>query len=103
MDAESDLSEQIYTRALMQLESDQIDSNDTSAKCETDAIVWGAKTGLFDETDRGMMASQRGITEVEFAEIAYRGTVLNGDDVSCEAVIGDYAGVDSLDSYEKKQ
>ena len=103
MDAESDLSEQIYTRALMQLASDQIDSNDTHAKCETDAVVWGAKAGLFDETDRGMLASQSGITEVEFAEIAYRGAVLNGDDVSCEAVIGDYAGVDSLDSYEKKQ
>ena len=102
MDAESDLSEQIYTRALMQLASDQIDSNDTHAKCEIDAIVWGAKAGLFDEMDRGMLASQSGITEVEFAEIAYKGAVLNGDDVSCDDVIGDYAGADSLDSYEKK-
>ena len=102
MDAESDLSEQIYTRALMQLASDQIDSNDTHAKCEIDAIVWGAKAGLFDEMDRGMLASQSGITEVEFAEIAYKGAVLNGDDVNCDDVIGDYAGADSLDSYEKK-
>lgn len=102
MGAESDLSEQIYVRALMQLASDRIDSNDTHAKCETDAIVWGAKAGLFDEMDRGMLASQRGITEVEFAEIAYKGALLNGDDVSCKDVIGDYTGTDGLDSYEKK-
>ena len=103
MDAESDLSEQIYTRALMQLASDQIDSNDTHAKCEIDAIVWGAKAGLFDEMDRGMLASQSGITEVEFAEIAYKGAVLNGDDVSCDDVIGDYAARTASTAMRKKQ
>lgn len=62
--ADADLNERIYTAALMQLASDKIDSDSTKVKYEADAIVWGMKSGLFDEMDRELLASQSGITEL---------------------------------------
>ncbi len=99
--ADADLNERIYTAALMQLASDKIDSDSTKVKYEADAIVWGMKSGLFDEMDRELLASQSGITELEFAEIAYKAALLYGKDTACSDVSGEYSGFEGLDDFEK--
>ena len=99
--ADSDLNERIYTAALMQLASDKIDSNSTKVKYEADAIVWGMKNGLFDEMDRELLASQSGITELEFAEIAYKAAILYGRDTEYSDVSGEYSGFEGLDDFEQ--
>ncbi len=99
--ADSDLNERIYTAALMQLASDKIDSSSANVKYEAEAIIWGMKNGLFDEMDRELLASQSGITELEFAEIAYKAAMLYGRDTEYSDVSGEYSGFEGLDDFEK--
>ncbi|MDO4384058.1 MAG: hypothetical protein Q4C18_06165, partial [Eubacteriales bacterium] len=100
--AQSDLNEQLYAAALKQMAEDKLKSGSTHQQYEIDAVVWALKSGLFDEMDGGMYTSTRGITELEFAELVYKGMKTFGKDVKCENVLKDYSGTENLDEFEKK-
>lgn len=100
--AQSDLNEQLYATALKQMAADKLKSGSTHQKYEIDAVVWALKSGLFDEMDGGMYASTRGITELEFAELVYKGMETFGRDMKCDNVLKDYSGVDNLDDFERR-
>ena len=96
-----DLTERMYVSALLQAAGDEIDGNSIQTKYEADALVWAVKEGLFAGMDRGYIGSHSGITELEFAEIAYRAAKKYGFDVNSEDVSGEYAGFENLDDFEK--
>lgn len=100
--AQSDLNEQLYATALKQMAKDKLKSGSTHQQYEIDAVVWALKSGLFDEMDGGMYASTRGITELEFAELVYKGMKTFGKDVKCKDVLKDYSGTENLDEFERK-
>lgn len=96
-----DLNERMYVSALLQLAGDEINYNSVQDKYETDAVVWAMKEGLFDELGREFIGVQSGITELEFAEIAYKAAVKYGFNTDCEDVSGEYSGFENLDDFEK--
>ena len=99
--ADLDLSEKMYVSALLQVTEDEMGSNSVQTKYETDAVVWATKEGIYDNVDREIIGLYSGITELEFAEIAYNAAKKYGCDVNCEDVSGEYAGFENLDDYEK--
>ena len=96
-----DLSEKMYVSALLQMTEDEISSNSVQTKYEADAVVWAMKEGIYNNVDREFIGAYSGITELEFAEIAYNAAKKYGCDVKCEDVSGKYAGFEDLDDYEK--
>ncbi len=99
--ADSDLNERIYASMLMQLASGRTDSNSIQDEYEAEALVWGMKHGLFDEMDRELLASQSGITELEFAEITYRLAEMTGESAAYTDISEEYSGFENLSDFEK--
>ena len=97
---QSSANEIIYTKVLLQLAEDSIGSNHQQAEIEMEAVVWAMQEGLMSHIDRSTAYS--GITELEFAQLAYNTAVKYGENISCDDVIDSYSGSEALNSDEKK-
>ena len=102
LNAKLNLNEQLYVKALKEMVEEGNSRLDTKEQKEISAVVWALKSGLFDEMAGGMYASTKGISELEFSELVYKGMEKMGRNVESTDVIDEYEGSNRLDRFERK-
>ncbi len=100
MGQESTINEVIFTEALLQLAGEQ-GRIDEQKKYELEALIWAVRNGLVSSSQGRTLTIGGGITSLQMAILAYNANVKFGKDVSCEDVIGDYAGSEDLTEEQK--
>lgn len=97
---QSTLNEIVFAETMLQLAGDR-GIADERKLYELEALVWAVQNGFVSNADGYPLCIGAAINELQMACLAYRVAVAYGKDVSCEDVVGSYAGAEELTEEQK--
>lgn len=97
---QSTVNEIIFAETMLQLAGDK-DASDERKQYEIEALVWAVQNGFVSSSDGYVLSVGAAINELQMATLAYNVALAYGRDVSCEDVVGSYAGAESLTDQQK--